>query len=392
MRGRVGGVVLTGAAGWSFEPLGLPRDLALTPFGGTHRFLDFSLAALENAGIASIRIVPGSPATPKAAWEAALAGRDPGRTALLPPPPPIRGRVGRLTRTLAACQAACERGPRPSLVVALAADHILRADIGALLRAHEASRADLALIGASPRSGEVGTALALDIEPDGTLRPPGRKDAGPAGLALAWTGGVIVRADALPALLEHPGRDEAVLDAACAAMRVVALDALDASSAIGPTYWHAPQSLEAWYDAQMALCSGPSGLDLFDPRWPIRTAAQSLPAARVTLDEAGHPGQALNVLMAEGAMIRGGAAIRCVLGHSVTVESGAEVEDSVLFDGARVRRGACVRRAIVGPGAVVEEGQHLGYGDEPPAASPLPSGLVLLPANGPVTNRAAAAR
>jgi glucose-1-phosphate adenylyltransferase len=142
----------------------------------------------------------------------------------------------------------------------------------------------------------------------------------------------------------------------------------------------------------MALCSAPSGLDLFDPRWPIRTAAQSLPAARVTLDEVGHPGQALNVLMAEGAMIRGGAAIRCVLGHSVTIESGAEVEDSVLFDGARVRRGACVRRAIVGPGAVVEEGQHLGYGDEPRAASPLPSGLVLLPATSPLASRAAAAR
>lgn len=389
MRGRVGGVVLTGAAGWSLEPLGLSPDLALTPFGGSHRFLDFALGALENAGITTIRVVPGSPTTPRAAYELALAGRGPSHATLLQPGTPLPGRPGRLTRLLAACRAACERGPRPTLLVAVCADHILRADLGALLRAHEASGADLTLVGTAQGADTPG-ALLLDVEPDGRVHAPRRPCSGPLGLC--WTGGLVVRAEALAHLLERPGTDDAVLAAACATMHVRALDAFDGAADVGPRYWHAPQSLEAYYDAQMALCSAPSGLDLFDASWPIRTAAQALPAARVTLDEAGHPGHTLNVLMAEGATVRGATVMRSVLGHSVMVDACAEVEDSILFDGARIGRGATVRRAIVGPGAVVEDGQHVGYGDEPAAAIPLPSGLVLLPAAAPPARRAAAAR
>jgi len=364
--------------------------LALTPFGGRHRFLDFALGALENAGISGIRVVPGSPTTPRAAYELALAGRGSSHTTLLQPSPALAGRQGRLTRLLAACSAACERGPRPTQLVALSADHILRADLGAQLRAHDASGADLTLIGTA--QGAEG-ALVLDLEPDGRLRAPRAPSSGERPLGLGWTGGLVVRAEALAQLLERPGSDEAVLAAACATMHVRALDAFDGTADVGPRFWHAPHSLEAYYETQMALCSTPSGLDLFDAGWPIRTAAQALPAARVTLDEAGHPGHTLNVLMAEGATIRGGAVIRSVLGHCAMVESCAEVEDSIIFDGARIGRGATVRRAIVGPGAVVEDGQHLGYGDEPAAAIPLPSGLVLLPAaSPPAAARAVAAR
>jgi len=382
-------VVLTGAAGWSLESLGLFPDLALVPFGGSHRFLDFALGALENAGISTIRVVPGSHATPRAAYELALAGRGPGHATLLPVAAPPPGRPGRLARLLAACHAACERGPRPTQLVALHADHILRADLGALLRAHDASGADLTLIGTAQAPAG---ALVLEVAPDGRLRAPRSPSHGERPLGLCWSGGLLVRAEALARLLERPGSDEALLDAACATMVVRALDAFDGGADVGPRYWHAPDSLEAYYEAQMALCSAPAGLDLFDSRWPIRTVAQALPAARVTLDEAGHPGHALNVLMAEGATIRGAAVMRSVLGHSVMVEACAEVEDSILLDGARVGRGATVRRAIVGPGAVVEDGQHLGYGDEPAAAVALPSGLVLLPAASPPSRRAAAAR
>jgi glucose-1-phosphate adenylyltransferase len=91
-------------------------------------------------------------------------------------------------------------------------------------------------------------------------------------------------------------------------------------------------------------------------------------------------GQAVNSLLADGCIIRGGAVIRSVVGPGTVVEAGAEIEDSILLDGCRVGRGAHVRRAVVGPGVIIADGEDIGY-DEPlrPHTHRLPSGLTLLP-------------
>jgi len=44
----------------------------------------------------------------------------------------------------------------------------------------------------------------------------------------------------------------------------------------------------------------------------------------------------------------------------VTVEEGAEVINSVIFPGARIKKGAVVRKAIIGSGASVGCGAYIG--------------------------------
>src|SRR5207302_4763319 len=120
-------------------------------------------------------------------------------------------------------------------------------------------------------------------------------------------------------------------------------------------------------------------LHLYNPAWPVRARATGLAPAKVVADPAGRAGQALNSLVCEGSMICGGVVVSSVLGHAVLVESGAEVEDSVLLEGCRIGRGALVRRALVGPGAVVADGQMIGYGAAPSAPGRLaPSGLTVV--------------
>src|SRR5262249_58206588 len=97
-------------------------------------------------------------------------------------------------------------------------------------------------------------------------------------------------------------------------------------------------------------------------------------AAKVVADATGRAGQALNTLVSDGAVIRGGVVINGVLGHGVVIESGAEVEDSVLLDGCRIGRRARVRRAVIGAGAVVAEEEEIGYRALPPAARVVASG------------------
>src|SRR5439155_2688026 len=100
-----------------------------------------------------------------------------------------------------------------------------------------------------------------------------------------------------------------------------------------------------YYEMQMDLCTPRPMLDLYDARWPVRPVSGALPPARVVADHVGRPGQTLNVLVAEGVVVCGGVVANSVLGRGVVVESGAEVEDSVLLDGCRIGRDARVRRA-----------------------------------------------
>jgi len=134
------------------------------------------------------------------------------------------------------------------------------------------------------------------------------------------------------------------------ALRVMAYDVLETrlpGSAQGRgAYWHEPTTLEAYYDAQMDLCTPRPALDLYNPAWPVPPIPSGLGPAKVVADATGRAGQALNTLVSDGAVIRGGVVINGVLGHGVVVESGAEVEDSVLLDGCRIGRGARVRRAV----------------------------------------------
>jgi glucose-1-phosphate adenylyltransferase len=149
-------------------------------------------------------------------------------------------------------------------------------------------------------------------------------------------------------------------------------------------YWHDPTSLEAYYAAQMDLCTPRPALDLYNRSWPVAAVPSGLAPAKVVADAAGRAGQALNSLVSDGSIIRGGVVFNTVLGHNVVVESGAEVEDSVLLDGCHIGRHARVRRALIGPGAVIGDAEEIGYGTPPPApACTVPSGLTIVPATAP---------
>ena len=82
----------------------------------------------------------------------------------------------------------------------------------------------------------------------------------------------------------------------------------------GP-YWHQPGTLEAYYDAQMDLCTPHPAFDLHDPAWPLPAVPLDAGPAKVVSDAAGRSGQALNALVSEGAVIRGGVVMNTVVGH-----------------------------------------------------------------------------
>ena len=395
MRGRVLGLVVTGGSG-PLHGLGIPNDAALTPFAGKYRFIDFALAAATNSGVGPVYVVGSRPSAALHAHlgRAARAGAELRRPLPVPLPGSGRdgGRAARLVRALAGT-AQLVRHHRAQAIVVLTADHILQLDLRQLLEAHATLAADVTLATLPVPMAEAPRRTVLEVSADRRVvdvpQPSvDRSRPLPRGCAFAWTGDLVVRAGALAPLLAAArggarAEDHELLGALVQRLAVGAYDGLDNRIPGAPqgTYWHDPTTLEAYYEAQMDLCTPRPALDLYNVAWPLLPMASGLGPAKVVADAAGHAGQALNSLVSDGAIIRGGAVFNTVLGHGVVVESGAEVEDSVLLDGCRIGRGARVRRALVGAGAVVGVAGEIGYG--PPPAAParvVDAGLTLVPA------------
>ena len=394
MDGRLLGVVVAGGGSASLDPLVSPGAAALTPFAGKYRFIDFALATLANSGVRDVYVF--APRTDAALGvHVARAGGTAGPVhRALRCLPGMRATGTPARRIVAALRACCDlvAAHQPEAIAVLSADHILQLDLRPLAAAHGELGADVTLVTLPLAASEVTGRTVLRIGVDGQVGEARRARSARAAsngtgfFALGWAGDFVVRAEALPAVLSalatEDVRDDARLLATLAArLRMMAYDPLDnhLPGASHGAYWHEPTTLEAYYAAQMDLCTPRPLLDLYNPAWPVRAAASGLASAKVVADPAGRAGQALNSLVSEGSVIRGGVVVNSVLGHAVVVESGAEVEDSVLLDGCRIGRGALVRRALVGPGAVVADGAAIGYGAVPSAPGRLaPSGLTVV--------------
>jgi glucose-1-phosphate adenylyltransferase len=363
------GVVVRGGTSEPLAPLGVPADIAWAPFAARYRVWDFAHATLRNSGLDVFRGVRGESPEPSTHGRAA---RHPGQP------------VARLVPALRAAARVAREDPAAPVVVLLA-DHILDADLRPALGRHRDAGADLGLL-CIPAEGAPAGACVLDVDACGAIHVAAASGAGRGPRALAWTGDLIVRAGCLSHLLSTldasaPLDDTGLVRDLARRHHVVAHDLLGGANGGRQPYWHEPSSVEAYYAAHMELCTDSPRLDLYDPDWPVLgTSEGGLPPAKVVSGEASHAGQALDALLGEGAVIRGGSVIRSVVGRGVQVEVGAEIEDSLLLDGCRVGRCARVRRAVVGAGAVIGDGEAIGYDGAPvtPGVQRLRSGLTLV--------------
>jgi glucose-1-phosphate adenylyltransferase len=410
MRGAALGLVVAGGDG-PLDALDVAGDAALTPFAGKYRFIDFALATLVNSEVSRVYVAAASSSMLRSYLARAARG-----VKALHHPFPVRlaggagaaaRRATRLVRALLGSRHLLETHA-PDVVVVLTADHILQLDARHLLEAHRSRGADLTLCVLPLPLDEMAGRAVLRITEGSRVREvvaaprQARVPIREQPSELTWTGDLVLSGAALPALFaalpfDTRCEDATLLEELAQALHVAAYDVRDnpvpgARHRFG-AFWHEPTSLEAYYESQMDLCTPRPALDLYNAAWPVLPVASGLGPAKVVADEAGRAGQALNSLVSDGAVIRGGVVVNTVLGRGVVVESGAEVEDSVLLDGCRIGRGARVRRAVVGAGAVIGDAGEIGYGISPAApARVVRSGLTVVPAHAEARRALASAR
>jgi len=376
-------MIMAGGEGTRLFPLTRDRAKPAVPFGGKYRLIDFVLSNFVNSGIFSVYVMVQFKSQSliehlSAGWK---FGGLIAEHFISPVPAQMRhgqtwykGTADAIYQNLNLIE-----NYQPDLVAVFGADHIYRMDIGQMADFHR-ERGALVTVATLPVPVAEASGFGIvDVDRDGLVvgflekpsQPPEMPDR--PGYSLASMGNYIFDADFLMTALreladsEGGGTDfgQHIIPAHLGQRQTYAYDfatnRLPGEPGGKPTYWRDVGTLDSFYEANMDLRSPDPALNLYNSLWPLRTAETPNPPAKFVFDEIGRRGQAVQSVVSEGCIVSGGTVRNSVLGNNVFVHSFAEVEDSVIMDGCRIRRHAKVRRAIIDKYVEIPEGERIGF-------------------------------
>jgi glucose-1-phosphate adenylyltransferase len=384
MQRQVVAFVLAGGRGNRLLPLTKERAKPAVPFGGKYRIIDFVLSNLINSGIYSIYVLVQFMSQSllrhlRDGWQFGGLLQD---QFIIPVPAQMRsadetwyrGTADAIFQNLNLMDDLDQH-----LVIIFGADHIYRMNVRHMIDFHELMNADVT-VAAIPVSAHLATEFGvIEAGVDGAVHGfheknvdaptiPGEPDKVYASMGnYIFSARILLRelqADALRQESKHDfGHD--ILPSLLGRAAIYAYDyqtnAIPGELAAVPVYWRDVGTLEAYYEAQMDLCRLVPSLNLYNRRWPIRTASYPDPSAKFTFDEKGHPGQAEGSIISGGCILSGGIVRGSVLGRGVNIKSESIIEDSVLLDNCIVGRQCKIRRAILDENVTVQDGECIGY-------------------------------
>ena len=378
------GIVLAGGRGERLYPLTEHRAKPAVPFAGRYRIIDFVLSNFVNSGILSIYVLTQFRAQSllehmDKGWRTSDFLGDHFITAV-----PAQMRMGKEWYQGTADSVyqnlfLIERHS-PRLVAVFGADHVYRMNIRQMIDEHQKNGAEVTVAALPVKTKEATQfgvmevdsdwrVLGFDEKPSQPKTIPGEPDRslGSMGNYLFNTDILvhILTTDADNAASNHDfGRD--LLPALIKNQRVYAYDFSKNRVPVPfkgeeASYWRDLGTLEAYYEANMDLCSVDPSFNLYNGSWPLRTVGYGDPPAKFVFDWNDRKGMALNSIVSEGTIISGSAVHNCVVGRNVRVHSYSQIEDSVIMDWVEIGRGCKIRRAIIDKSNIIPAGSEIGY-------------------------------
>ncbi|HEX5446484.1 MAG TPA: glucose-1-phosphate adenylyltransferase [Pirellulales bacterium] len=375
-------VVLAGGKGSRLEPLTRDRAKPAVPFGGAYRIVDFTLSNCINSGMRKILVLTQYKAMSldrhiNLGWRPLLSRELREFVDVVPPQQRIDEHWYKGTADAVYQNIYTIEKEHPEYIVILAADHIYKMDYLKLLKYHKDTRSDVtvgALRVSLPEATQFGV---MQVDSDHRIIGWQEKPAQPRHIpgdqqhALASMGIYVFTArfmfeqlcqDATRRQSAHDfGRD--IIPAVINTHRVFAFPFLDENRK-NDAYWRDVGTLDAYYEANMDLVSVDPLLNMYDEHWPIRTYHPTYPPPKFVFAETGpnpRRGQALDSIICPGSIVSGGSVSHSILGPNTRVNSYAQVEGSILFEGVDIGRHAKVRRAIIDKGVHIPPGVEVGY-------------------------------
>lgn len=380
---KIFGIVLAGGEGKRLMPLTADRAKPAVPFGGIYRLVDFALSNLINSGLRQI-VVLTQYMSHSLDRHVSQAWRLSGITNSYIASVPAQQRLGK--RWFAGSADAILQSlnllkdEKPDIVVVVGADHVYRMDFQQMIDAHIESGAGVTVAAIRQPielSNQFGVIETDPARPDRIAafheKPQsatGLKDA--PELVLASMGNYVFDADALMnAVLRDGERTDSNHDMGgdiipdFVARSDAAVYDLIRNEVPGATdrdryYWRDVGTIASFFEAHQDLVSALPVFNLYNREWPIHSESLDSPPAKFVRDASGNNGTTIDSIVSLGCLLSGAHVERSVLGPWATIESGAKVIDSVLFDRVRIGPGAVVQRAILDKEVTVDAGATVG--------------------------------
>ncbi|EFO80674.1 Nucleotidyl transferase [Oscillochloris trichoides DG-6] len=368
-------LILAGGDSPALSILTAERTEAAVPFGGKFKIIDFTLSNCINSGIHNVGVL--TQYRPRSLHAHLGVGRpwdldraQGGLRLLHPSPTPDGGGWQRGTADAVRYNRDFVEEQVADAVLLLAGDHIYKMDYTPLLQFHEEHHADVTMAVRSVSPHDVHRYGIVSVGSDGLIdrfvEKPRRSNS-----SLASMGIYVFRKQYLLDLLTNSndadfGRH--ILPRIIGHARAYAYNFQG--------YWADVGTLQAFYEANMALLAETPALDLYDAEWTIHTTSADRPGVQI-----GSSARIENSLLSDGCQVYGNV-VRSILSPGVYVSPGATVRDSVIFGDAWIGPDAVVDRCIVdedvrvGVGALVGDGTDNTPNHEAPER--LNTGLTLV--------------
>ena len=376
-------MVLAGGEGKRLAPLTADRAKPAVPFGGRYRIIDVVLSNLVNSGLVRIKVLTQ--------YKSASLEEHVARAWRLSPildnyieTIPAQQRTG-LSWFRGSADAVWQcfhvvEDAAPEYVVIFGGDHIYKMDVRLMIDRHFETHADLTVAAIPVPKAEASQFGVLDVDAEGRVvgfvekprDPPEMPDR--PGWSLASMGNYIFNVDALRDELKRDQADDAsdhdfgksILPAMVAAGRRVSTFDFATNYIPGEgeaPYWRDIGTIRSYFDAHMDLVNIKPEFNLYNHRWPIRTAMSFEPPAKFVFSEhsSARVGIATDSLVSDGCIISGGQIHRSVLSAGVRINSFAHVEQCILMENVRVGRYARLRRVIIDKDVEIPQGMQIGF-------------------------------
>lgn len=380
---KIFGIVLAGGEGKRLMPLTADRAKPAVPFGGNYRLIDFALSNLINSGLRQI-VVLTQYKSHSLDRHVSQTWRLDGITSSYVASVPAQQRLGK--RWFAGSADAILqslnllRDEKPDIVVVVGADHVYRMDFSQMIEAHIASGAGVTVAAIRQPLSLADQFGVIQLEENDPTRIAKflEKPKDAVGLAdspdevLASMGNYVFDADILMDAVIRDGElpssnhdmgGDIVPD--FVARGDAAVYDLNRNELPGATdrdryYWRDVGTIDSFFEAHQDLISALPIFNLYSREWPIFSQQLNSPPAKFVRDSKGNFGTTIDSIVSLGSLLSGAHIERSVLGPWATIESGASVIDSIVFDRVRIGPDAIVRRAILDKEVVVTAGATIG--------------------------------
>jgi glucose-1-phosphate adenylyltransferase len=361
-------IILAGGRGSRLQQLTDWRAKPAVPFGGKFRIIDFALSNCVNSGIRRIGICTQYKAQSlirhvQRGWSF-LDGRFDEFVELLPAQQRITASWYQGTADAVYQNIDILRRYDPEYVLILAGDHVYKMDYGKMLADHASKSAQMTVACVEMPVKDASAFGVMEIDPSGRIvgfqeKPahpapiPGRPDTALASMGIyAFDAAFLYQQltqDAENARSTHDfGKD--LIPHFIAGGRAVYAHRFPDSCVNVPNrapYWRDVGTIDAYWEANIALTGVVPELNLYDRDWPVWTYQEQMPPAKFVFDEDDRRGQAIDSLVSGGCIISGSTVKRSLLFHNVHVHSYCSVEDSVILPNVEIGRGVHLRRTVV---------------------------------------------